>query len=1549
MQVNKVALGALLLAAALLIACCAVNTYALSRGQLRIQLSYYGWRDGWLGWHPWNSTYLNLHGEDSHFTIAIYNDSNGRLVKVAKNVVPDTYGNITITDISFSPNEVNTYYTIKIWWNVTAYDGTKLSFLVFNATAKLQLHGTFGRQLTLVSGKVRPSVTITQPVVNWSRLKLAVYNITLKAIDSSDRYPLEGATIVIYNVTYGKPKTQWTVLYNVTTPSTGALQGVASFLLANTTNIDLMSWENKLYNYTVAVTVTWMDLPVYNATIHADSNRSANYPRWGGTYSPYNFSKFAGKLIVPLNCSVYKLNVYARTLQYATPVGTSGEVKVKVYLENATYGLLARSALLDAKGYAKLRYVSPRDLNLNITVGPEVYEANVLIQSARAKITVHWEALGIGLVIYNATLGGDKLFGTSTLWIRCYANRTLIQLFDKSGGLSETSNPLSPMYSEAELTIMTPYARSESIKLSLNGTGFIDLKGFSVANRLESAVLPLKDGTTKVTYHLRVYYKGVLVYDSDLDPSSSLFKKVLAYNSTGYAYAAIAKIQVNLYPVTVYLHDAHGTRLNGTAYLVLKHEDTGTTLNVTVIDGIFDDVLPGGTYKVSALYKTTTLLTPLETDTFSVPTTGTTTIKLPVYNVYLKATNWEETWYVEGINFSIKWPEPWGVQWANMSTERHSVSRKLEPLRYVKISQVPIGTHTVYAYVKHVGSSHGVTGLERYYDIIGTDIITVEDQDVYTSLKTWIYDPKIVFKTMDGEEIPRYSVVANTTFIIMNFTVSSSQPMGFYSTGGENYVKLYTNVTAGKVFVGGVTYNFTVYMGGVCVYGPYLELPKPTTSEECSVNVNVAKVTFHVTDWSGATDISGLKVSVSWSGINYTYFNKTATTGGKWVARFKKMNATIWGTWSVFRDVKSVYDTTVSPATRKYQLFNVTARTDAEGKATIYVPVWVYGKGPNHTPLEFNVTTVPGETPGIPSGFASRTVMDRHAKSPIYKSPWFYNVTESSTKDVKVYATTLTVKLRDYAERPLSDFTLNLTIKQWPYTLNASKKAHIVGTATSDDTGKATFKSGPTACYWTNYSYVIWAYKKPIADGYFPVEVYNLSRNWSVDQVVTLRFEGVAKVTAIDALSTPLEGQLVVARAATGVGAGEILASSFTDASGVAEMIFPEATTFYYYGRYDEATKSYVLDRTSKLYIDVYWTKEGQPYWDVLIGHYVGPYGDETITPSQHVLVSCKVFYAKFMLVSDTGRALEREALKPAEPIPVKVTFYLAGQPRPDIFSWEGYALDNATFKVDRCPIGDYRIEAWWPKTDIKIYDTITPIESNIPAPGAVETARKLKCLVYDITLVFRTPRGTTLDNATAYITLPQGVSMAASTDAEGKLTLINIPIGTLTLERVTWRGWDAIMAAKSFTVEATKTYDVVADNIVTLTVKVVGTRDQGLSMATVFIKSVEGVTLQTLTADESGVAVTELPRAKFVVEAIYKGKTASTTVDLTELAPTEFEKTVKLTLDVFVEIMGVPMSASELALWIVLSIILVLVIAFIIHEYIVWRRKRIAAAVVRA
>jgi hypothetical protein len=217
--------------------------------------------------------------------------------------------------------------------------------------------------------------------------------------------------------------------------------------------------------------------------------------------------------------------------------------------------------------------------------------------------------------------------------------------------------------------------------------------------------------------------------------------------------------------------------------------------------------------------------------------------------------------------------------------------------------------------------------------------------------------------------------------------------------------------------------------------------------------------------------------------------------------------------------------------------------------------------------------------------------------------------------------------------------------------------------------------------------------------------------------------------------------------------------------------------------------------------------------------------------------------------------------------------------------------------------------------------------------------------------LNFKTPKGTVCGNATAYITLPQGVSVTEVTDSEGNVKLINIPSSVSTasgkkyplrVERVTWRGYDALRAPVEKEITGTTTYSILADNIVTLNVRVLGARGQGLPYASVRAEPVPPVV-----ADESGLASIELPRRKYTVTAMYKGKAGSISVDVTD--PTKFVFDATVPLDVYIELFGYAMSAGEFALSIVLGIIVVFIVAFIVHEYIVWRRKRIAAAVVKA
>jgi len=80
------------------------------------------------------------------------------------------------------------------------------------------------------------------------------------------------------------------------------------------------------------------------------------------------------------------------------------------------------------------------------------------------------------------------------------------------------------------------------------------------------------------------------------------------------------------------------------------------------------------------------------------------------------------------------------------------------------------------------------------------------------------------------------------------------------------------------------------------------------------------------------------------------------------------------------------------------------------------------------------------------------------------------------------------------------------------------------------------------------------------------------------------------------------------------------------------------------------------------------------------------------------------------------------------------------------------------------------------------------------------------------------------------------------------------------------------------------------------------------------------------------------VPYDTYTVHTDYKGFTsdASTTVNSAAPAP------VRMANSVFIELFGQAMTFATFVLWIIVVVIVVLVLAIVIHEYHVWRRKRL-------
>ncbi|RLE55663.1 MAG: hypothetical protein DRJ30_03395, partial [Candidatus Methanomethylicota archaeon] len=205
---------------------------------------------------------------------------------------------------------------------------------------------------------------------------------------------------------------------------------------------------------------------------------------------------------------------------------------------------------------------------------------------------------------------------------------------------------------------------------------------------------------------------------------------------------------------------------------------------------------------------------------------------------------------------------------------------------------------------------------------------------------------------------------------------------------------------------------------------------------------------------------------------------------------------------------------------------------------------------------------------------------------------------------------------------------------------------------------------------------------------------------------------------------------------------------------------------------------------------------------------------------------------------------------------------------------------------------------------------------------------------VYDATLNLKTPRGTVLKAADIAVTYPDGESYTGTTDADGNILFTQIPIGNLTINNVTWMDTSINVAPTTVHVDKSGTYYLVAQNVHLLTVKIYGTRGQGLGPSTVSIAPVN-VDVET---DESGVAVVELPAGSYTVHVNYKGIEDEKSVSLTADTAAEFK------LDVFATIFGRPFRTAEFfGELVLLPIVIAIIIYLVAYEYYAWRRRRMA------
>ena len=703
----------------------------------------------------------------------------------------------------------------------------------------------------------------------------------------------------------------------------------------------------------------------------------------------------------------------------------------------------------------------------------------------------------------------------------------------------------------------------------------------------------------------------------------------------------------------------------------------------------------------------------------------------------------------------------------------------------------------------------------------------------------------------------------------INYTVlvlkcnTTSPLINLTETLGPNLeVQFDSNQSSRRVLVGGFSYPFRVYIAGILSYNGTLTLPSPP-EEVVQVSVTLFNVTVIPYNFLKTFIIPNLNIRVSWPALNTSSVN---------LADDLEVKNTILSHIGYFTNISADQYTP-----RHIVLYNLSFEGSEE--MTVYMPIWdtdyLYGNK-----ACFEAWTVPGETPGVPSSVDPVMVVWSGWPRRVYNASWYpfdgYNVTGDVTLHLLTSAFDFKCTVYDYRGEPLRGFLVNVSIN------NVLLDSKLV-----EDNPLIDFRSTQSLCYWSNYTYTI-SCNAPDPYGIirYPMTKYNfLAAGWLYDTWVNLNFEGCIAADLRDTLGRPFGDALVCLVNNTGPATGEITIYAEADENGLAQIPVPAPG-----GLYD---------------VKVLWLKDGQLRLDMILGF------AEDLQSNTHATIMVEVYDAGFTFISDTGRILSD----------LTVVVYREDM---EMYHCEVVTFGNGTILVKQAPIGSYVVKAYWPGTNIIVYEGVESITGLV--------RRSLKCLVYDISVRLRSETGHPLSAATLLLHLPDGSSVTLTTNDEGFIELINVPIGEIMIDSVEWLGSRIEVEPSSIYVTATHTYEVQALELNRLTIKVVGALGQGLR-ADIMITPLAGPSLMTST-DESGVIVVEVPSGVYNVTAITFGRSISDLVDVSH------DLEVMLKIDVYLVILGNPLGFWEFIVFIGLVIGLILIVSIIIYEYMVRREE---------
>jgi hypothetical protein len=427
-------------------------------------------------------------------------------------------------------------------------------------------------------------------------------------------------------------------------------------------------------------------------------------------------------------CSVYYVGVSNIVTQNGYSLSSTGDVFVYACIySNGT--LMSEQAQVFNGGTGPFRVAT--------VAYDDNWDGHGRLSSYEFRVYWRWERPSIEYLVLSNTSAFGTIFASSSGYPQKQKTDVVgmyIALVDKS------SQPL-PL---TDVSLLFPLYSYE-FKTSSGSKGKVDFWSIT-ANTTDRYYiqLPMKHGTTVLTYRIRAALEGIPVLDETFDLTDYI------------SWTPNKTFTCNVYWASFNLVDASNKPLKGLAKLTIAYPDYGVSLSFVVMDGVAGKRLPGGTGLTATIdYKGVSGLKPIAPASFNV-TEGSTavTLEFPVYNLKVFVYDWYGSVKLEGLNATMTWPGQ-TVVGAYNATEASYL-----------FEQLPAGgTYTVNVYTNETSPTVGFEAPGARGKLMGSATVTMPNSDYVATIRAPLYNPTFVVKAADGSDVP--SALLNYTYIVV--------------------------------------------------------------------------------------------------------------------------------------------------------------------------------------------------------------------------------------------------------------------------------------------------------------------------------------------------------------------------------------------------------------------------------------------------------------------------------------------------------------------------------------------------------------------------------------------------------------------------------------------------------------------------------------------------------------------------------------------------------------------------------------------------------------